>query len=419
MKSITLNNFRCFEKINIDFSDKVNLLVGDNASGKTTIIRALSAALGSFFTGFSDDNTRFAGLNKEDFRVVSAENGLANEKPVCVEFQWLEKTGKLVLNSPKGRTLTGPLRELKLMGAELYKNLFLDGKQVKALPLITSFSTADIHKPRRIGSHLFKKYEHKPSFGYFECFQGDGFMKYWTLRLLALREARTGETEISGVINALKSALGPEGCNIVADIDIRPIQRKVYYHLTDGRSVDSDNLSDGYRRLVSIVMDISFRCMLLNKGMYGINACAMTEGTVLIDEIDLHLHPALQSSVMKGLQRGFPGVQFIITSHAPMIMTGIISNGNNRIIKLGYSSEEGYSARNIDAYGLDASTIIQAVLGVTPRSQEVEDQLATLFGLIDDDEYERAAQKLEQMRDEFSDNLPELSRAGAMLDFLK
>ena len=122
---------------------------------------------------------------------------------------------------------------------------------------------------------------------------------------------------------------------------------------------------------------------------------------------------------MKGLQRGFPGVQFIITSHAPMIMTGIISNGNNRIIKLGYSSEEGYSARNIDAYGLDASTIIQAVLGVTPRSQEVEDQLATLFGLIDDDEYERAAQKLEQMRDEFSDNLPELSRAGAMLDFLK
>lgn len=419
MKSITLNNFRCFEKINIDFSDKVNLLVGDNASGKTTIIRALSAALGSFFTGFSDDNTRFAGLNKEDFRVVSAENGLANEKPVCVEFQWLEKTGKLVLNSPKGRTLTGPLRELKLMGAELYKNLFLDGKQVKALPLITSFLTADIHKPRRIGSHLFKKYEHKPSFGYFECFQGDGFMKYWTLRLLALREARTGETEISGVINALKSALGPEGCNIVADIDIRPIQRKVYYHLTDGRSVDSDNLSDGYRRLVSIVMDISFRCMLLNKGMYGINACAMTEGTVLIDEIDLHLHPALQSSVMKGLQRGFPGVQFIITSHAPMIMTGIISNGNNRIIKLGYSSEEGYSARNIDAYGLDASTIIQAVLGVTPRSQEVEDQLATLFGLIDDDEYERAAQKLEQMRDEFSDNLPELSRAGAMLDFLK
>jgi len=368
MKSITLNNFRCFEKIKLDFSEKVNLLVGDNASGKTTIIRALSAALGSFFTGFSDDNTRFAGLNKEDFRVVSAENGLANEKPVCVEFQWLEKTGKLVLNSPKGRTLTGPLRDLKLVGASLYKDLFLDGKQVKALPLITSFSTADIHKPRRIGSHLFKKYEHKPSFGYFECFQGDGFMKYWTLRLLALREARTGETEISGVVNALKSALGPEGCNIVTDIDIRPIQRKVYYHLTDGRSVDSDNLSDGYRRLVSIVIDISFRCMLLNKGIYGINACAMTEGTVLIDEIDLHLHPALQSSVMKGLQRGFPGVQFIITSHAPMVMTGVISNGNNRIIKLGYTSEEGYSARNIDAYGLDASTIIQAILGVNPRS---------------------------------------------------
>lgn len=418
MKKVILNNYRCYENILLEFSDKANLLIGDNASGKTTIIRAISTALSSFFAGFSDENTRFTGLEKEDFRIVRAEETLVNESPIHVKFEWLGKEGELVLNSAKGRTLQDPLKEIKKLGAEMYKGMFLDGKQIKALPMFTSFSTADIHKPRRFGSDIFKKYEHKPSFGYFECFQGDGFMKYWTLRLLVLREGRTGELEVVGVLNAIKKALGSEGCNIITDIDIRPIQGKIYYILSDNRATDTDSLSDGYRRLINIVLDLAFRCMLLNKGIYGLEACAKTEGTVLIDEIDLHLHPTLQAVVMKGLQHAFPNIQFIITSHAPMIMTGIPMDDKNKIIKLGYDEQEGYSAKEIETYGLDASTIIQTVLGVTPRSQDVENRLKTLFSFIDNDQYDNAIVKLKEMRDQFGNYLPELAKAEVMLNFL-
>lgn len=418
MKNIKIYNYRCFEKLPLEFSDKVNLLIGDNASGKTTIIRAISAALSSFFTGFSDENTRFSGLVKEDFRIIKSDNGLANEEPIKVDFEWLGTTNSLELKSPKGRTLQEPLKPIKGKGKDLFKNLFKEGKQVYSLPLFTSFSTADIHKPRKFGTAIFKKYEHKPSFGYFECLQGDGFMDYWTLRLLALQEGNTGEQEIQGVLNAIISALGKDGCNVIAKAEIRPIIGKVYYHLSDGRLTDTDNLSDGLRRLVNIVLDLSFRCMLLNKGIYGLEACSKTEGTVLIDEIDLHLHPTLQSVVMKGLQHAFPKLQFIITSHAPMIMTGIPIDGDNKIIKLGYNKQEGYSAREIETYGLDASTIIQAILGVTPRSQDVEDRLKTLFSFIDNEQYEGAALKLKEMRKQFGDYLPELAKAEAMLNFL-
>jgi predicted ATP-binding protein involved in virulence len=165
-------------------------------------------------------------------------------------------------------------------------------------------------------------------------------------------------------------------------------------------------------------MDLAFRSMLLNKGIHGEKACAETEGTVLIDEIDLHLHPTLQSVVMKGLQNAFPKLQFIITSHAPMIMTGIPMDNENKIIKLDFSQKAGYTAREIQAFGLDATTIIQAVLGVTPRSQVVEDRLKVLFGYIDSDHYEAAAKKLDEMRKDFGDNLPELAKAEAMLNFL-
>jgi len=418
MKKIILSNYRCFENLSLEFSDKVNLLIGDNASGKTTVIRAVSSALSSFFTGFSDYNTRFIGLDKDDFRIIRAEHSLANEAPINVEFELLGKKVDLKLNSVKGRTLQDPLKEIKASAELLYKDLFKNGKQVRALPLFTNFSTADIHKPRKFGNENFKKYDQKPSFGYFECFQGDGFMKYWTLRLLSLREGKTGELEVEGVLNALKKALGPDGCNIISEVDVRPIQGKVYYILTDGRETDTDNLSDGYRRLINIVLDLGFRCMLLNKGIYGLEASVKTEGTVLIDEIDLHLHPTLQSAVMKGLQLAFPKLQFIITSHAPMIMTGIPMDTANRIIKLVYTKKDGYNAKEIETYGLDASTIIQAVLNVTPRSQDVQDRLKTLFALIDNDQYKNAIEKLEEMRKQFGNYLPELAKAEAMLNFL-
>jgi predicted ATP-binding protein involved in virulence len=418
MESITLDNYRCFEHLHLDFSDKINLLIGDNASGKTTIVRAVSAALSSFLTGFSDQNTKFSGLEKEDFRIIKADGGLANEEPIKVDFTWLGKKASLELKSIKGRTLQDPLKPIKELGKATYKNLFQYNKQVIALPLFTSFSTSDIHKPRKFGRAIFAQYEHKPSFGYFECLQGDGFMDYWTLRLLALQEGQTGELEVTGVLNALKSALGKDGCNILSNVEIRYIQGKVYYYLNDGRLTTTENLSDGLRRLVNIVLDLSFRCMLLNKGIYGLEACSKTTGTVLIDEIDLHLHPTLQSVVMKGLQHAFPNLQFIITSHAPMIMTGIPMDNHNKIIKLTYDEKIGYKAKEIEAYGLDASTIIQSVLDVVPRSPQVEEKLKTLFDLLDSDEYEEATVVLNKMQEEFGDKLPELAKAESMLNFL-
>ena len=418
MKKITLHNFRCFENLSLEFSGKMNLLIGDNASGKTTIIRAVRTALSSYFTGFSDGNTRFSGLSKDDFRIIKTETGIANEEPIHIDFEWFDTSNSLQLKSPKSQTLQIPLKQIKALGSHTYKFLYVNNKQLLPLPLITSFSTADIHKPRRFGTSVFKQYEHKPSFGYFECLHGDGFMDYWTLRLLALQEGNTGKLEIEGVLNAIASALGSDGCNVISKAEIRPIQGKVYYYLTDGRVIDTDNLSDGLRRIVNIVLDISFRCMLLNKGIYGSDSCTKTAGTVLIDEIDLHLHPSLQSVVMKGLQFAFPKLQFIITSHAPMIMTGIPMDDDNKIIKLSYDSKDGYTAHEIQTYGMDASTIIEAVLGVIPRSALVDAKLNKLFDLIDNEDYEPATEKLREMKQQFGDNLPDLSKADAMLNFL-
>lgn len=418
MENIELVNYRCFTHLTLSFKKRVNLLIGDNSSGKSTLIQALSSVMNSFFSGYSDKNTRFSGLSKDDFTVTETETGLANDLPIFIQFRFLGVNAALELHSTKGRTLQKPLEPIAQLGKELYQNLFDENKtQVRSLPLIASFSTADIHANRKIAMTPFKEYEHKPSFGYFECLQGNGFFDYWTKRLLILQEANKGTLEIEGVKQAILNALGKDGCNIIQDVAIRHNQGKVYYIFIDQREIETDKLSDGYRRLVNIVMDVAFRCMLLNKGIFGKEACQKTEGTVLIDEIDLHLHPTLQALVMKGLQNAFPNLQFIITTHAPMVMTGIPQDESNIIYKLDFTKEEGYTAKPMELYGMDASTIIEVGLDTIPRSKEVDDKLKRLFDYIDADDYKKASEYLITLRKEVNENLPDLAKAEAMLNF--
>lgn len=418
MEKVQLINYRCFKQLDLKFKDQVNLIIGDNSSGKSTIIQALKSVVNSFFIGFSDENTLFTGLSKNDFTVTENEFGITNEKPIRVDFTFMELDASLQLNSKKSRTLQKPLEPIYNHAKTHYLMLFdEDDKQHIALPVFGSFSTKDIHITRGISSKKFTTYAQKPSFGYYECLQGDGFLNLWTKRLLVLKEAKRGQLEIEGVTAAILDALGPKGCDIFKAVSIRPNQGEVYFIFKDNREVNVDGLSDGYRRLVNIIMDVAFRCMILNQGFFGNQACYESKGTVLIDEIDLHLHPSLQALVIKGFKNAFPLIQLIATTHAPLVMSGVPDDENNLVYKLSYSKKEDYTATEADLYGLDVSTIMKVALRTVPRDKEVDIKLEELFDSIDNNEYQRAEIILNKMREDFGDRLPELSKAETMLNF--
>ena len=430
MKRIRVENFRCYEDLTVNFKSGVNLLIGDNASGKTTVLQACRYVLSAFFSGYSDENTRLESPVDDDFSVRIADGVILPERPVRISFlpnamQYaaLPAGNALVRPGMGGREYVVQKNSKKnsrslLRGLEGFRNyarLLVDAVD-KPLPLFASFSTEDIHSTRRLDAARFKTYLQKASFGYYECLNGDGFFPYWLKRLLVLQEGQKNLHEIATVRTAVSEALGTEGCGIIQDMNIRPNQGKVYYIFSDGREVDAEHLSDGYRRLVNIVTDVAFRCALLNGRLYGADAASNTYGTVLIDEIDMHLHPTLQANVLKGLRRAFPKLQFIVTSHAPMVMTSVKNDDHNVVYRLSYERGQ-YSVQESDTYGMDASTITDAVLKQTPRDREVEDQLKKLFGYIDSGSDEEAQALLKEMRNRFGDRLPELAEAEAMLNF--
>ena len=350
MKRIRVENFRCYEDLTVNFKSGVNLLIGDNASGKTTVLQACRYVLSAFFSGYSDENTRLESPVDDDFSVRIADGVILPERPVRISFlpnamQYaaVPAGNALVRPGMEGREYVVQKNSKKnsrslLRGLEGFRNyarLLVDAVD-KPLPLFASFSTEDIHSTRRLDAARFKTYLQKASFGYYECLNGDGFFPYWLKRLLVLQEGQKNLHEIATVRTAVSEALGTEGCGIIQDMNIRPNQGKVYYIFSDSREVDAEHLSDGYRRLVNIVTDVAFRCALLNGRLYGADAASNTYGTVLIDEIDMHLHPTLQANVLKGLRRAFPKLQFIVTSHAPMVMTSVKNDDHNVVYRLSY-----------------------------------------------------------------------------------
>ena len=420
MQNISIKNFRCYENLQLDFCKGINLIIGDNASGKTSFLQACKYALAAFFAGFSDENTKWIAPTKEDFRIVyDNDNNVLNEEEINITFcqgnifENSDGEFSIIKRSKKNsRALTSGIAAYKNNSATLFKNY---AQENKPLPLFANFTTEDIHSKRKLSKRQFLSYKTKPSFGYIECLECNGLMDYWQKRLLVLKEVGQ-DSDVEIVCAAVEKALGASGCGFVGRMYVRPIRKGIFYQLLDGREIESNFLSDGYKRLVNIVTDIAFRCVLLNKRIYGAECIGKTQGTVLIDEIDMHLHPMLQSKVLKGLQDTFQNLQFIVTTHAPMVMTGVVSDKKNSVFKLSYT-DGCYNVAKVRTYGMDASKIIELILGVTPRDIGVEKELKLLFGYIDSNETEKASSKLETLKKRFGDSLPELVQAQAMLDF--
>ena len=396
---IHAQNYRCFRELNVSFKPGINLFIGDNASGKTTILELGQTVCSSFLSGYHDENCIFKGLNKNAISDFSVGETIETAKPIDVEFTLFGVDGSMSLTPGEGnRTTKKGLNSIRAYGRKLYNETDLNDSTSEGLPVLVAFSTGDIHLKGSPDKTNYTKYLQRASFGYRDCFSQFGLLDYWVLRFLALEEAKKCPEELASVRKSILLALGADGMDIIKDIAIRLYSGGLYLIFKDGRETAVRNLSDGYRRLLDIVLDIAFRCALLNKRIFGEDSGQKTSGVVFIDEIDLHLHPALQSKIFKGLQNAFPNIQFIATTHAPLVISGIPNTENNQVLKLKYSEEEGYTQQLVSGYGQDASAIMSDILNAPTMDTEIQSTIANINSLIDNQRLKEASAALEALR---------------------
>lgn len=453
MRDITIRNFRCYSYKQISFRRGINLLIGDNSVGKTSLLRACNLVINSFFSGFSDENTSWKSADDDDFREIKTDEVQTNEQPIIISFHFdeydcppivlsdgsivsLEAKQSIEDNSGKpdlliekkskknARNLVTGLKPLKNYASLLQKNSHIIDNdkpiQLNALPLFAYFTTEDIHTIRKFDKEKknFKKYPQKPSFGYFESFDCKGLLDCWLKRLLVLKEANKGETEIECVEQAIAEALGQKGCNIIADMKIMPNDGQIYFELGDKREVRSDLLSDGYRRLVSIVVDIAMRSALLNKVRFGKEAYKHTHGTVIIDEIDEHLHPELQVRVLKALHDTFPKLQFIVSTHSPLVISSVENSENNAVFRLEFK-DGVYSHVELSTYGIDANSILEGNMETIVRPIDIDNKIKNIRALLADKKITEAKTELSELETKTNSQQTDLTQLRAIINRLE
>ena len=322
IEKATIRNFKGINELTLTLNEQLNVFIGDNGSGKTAVLEALLTAAGSLFIGVRDVSTKAISNNEISYRheeyqfpVEIIAEGVVNNSRI----QWSRER-----NSRKGSTTTKNANEISAIGRELDAAI-REGLQVK-LPLISYFSTGrlfliaqdrklkdkSLEKGKEIGSRLR---------GYREAFDAKSNFKRFTewFRLKEMSQIQRGEKDVllELVKGSIISTL-PNCKKVYFDFD-PDTNRGLTVELGDGRILPFNYLSDGIRSFFAMIADIAHRCVLLNPFL-GENALKETEGIVLIDELDLHLHPAWQKIVISSLLRTFPKIQFITTTHSPFVI---------------------------------------------------------------------------------------------------
>ncbi|MEH2439286.1 AAA family ATPase [Nostoc sp.] len=176
-----------------------------------------------------------------------------------------------------------------------------------------------------------------------------------------------------------------------------------------GQEFIINQLSDGEKCLLAMVGDLARRLAIANPSLPD---PLQGSGVVLIDEIELHLHPKWQREIIPALTRTFPNCQFIVTTHSPQVISQVKPEG----IYILEKTDEGVVAKRPESsFGRDSNRILEDLMGVPSRPQEIKDRLHELFRLIDEGNLDGARQLSQEIADIIGQDEPELVKASVSI----
>ena len=409
IKRITLNNFKGFEHKEFSFSDRFNLLLGNNGSGKTAVLDALALILSSIFIGFDETEKRHQ-INDEDVRQVSNTYGdevrMEPNYPVSIEAQGIAMEYPVHwIKRRSGSQSQSDDVDWDLTAITAGFNPHVRKGNPVILPMIAYYGTG------RLWLNLEEaKVEPIPPVSrlhaYKDCLDPRSNEKE-LIRWMKEQELTNIQKNIkSKLYEAVKKAITDciEDCKEIW-YDVR--HDSIMLKLNDGHCLPAYLCSDGYRNMIAMVADIAYRMAVLNPNL-DTAVTQKTPGVILIDEIDLHLHPNWQRRVVNDLKRAFPCVQFIVTSHSPFIVQSL--KGPEELINL---NPEMQSFENMDMSIEDIAEDIMDV-PIPQKSKRYNDMMKTAeqyYNLLeegksaqDDEELKRIKNQLDELSIPFSDD---------------
>ena len=387
LDKLELENFRCFSKIEIKFHEKLTVIVARNGGGKTTVLDAACFGWQFFLQGIELEPKSAKTIRDADVRRTRSQDGaMVPMKPVSLSGRSFIADESVEWNVDKGQTSakntsSRAAKDMREAGRVLriatqdYAEQKSPSPPPPTLPAIGYYGTGRLWAAQKITMSRRKKVkaDNSPISGYDQCLSPSShfaIFEVWFERYS--REAqqermsekhsphRPGD-KLKAVVNAVDALLKPVGWHSLAfDFTDETI---VAEHPIHGR-LPVSTLSDGIRVIIGLVGDIAHRCVRLNPH-FGADAAKLTPGVIMIDEVDMHLHPEWQQLILGALTDAFPHIQFIITTHSPQVLTTV----KRESIRVLAQDEDGnWSAAMPDeeTKGVESATVLASVMGVDP-----------------------------------------------------
>ncbi len=415
IKTLKLDDVRAIHMAELHFQPGFNVIAGINGVGKTTILDALAVCcsavarhthhLRRYGTYFRDGDIRLGAgaLQAEcEFECRSAEFGFAvlrfrDVNPAHEMEEWSRE------DSIKGDNPT--IEEFRgEIPAEDGSGTLRDG--LLTVLYSTSRSLASERAPYQSSAAGTVAAAFAGAFSVRRGLELGEFAA-WMRVQLALGSARA---EAQGMLAALESAVGrflPGYCNL------RPAQDGQRQSLLidhDGQSLPVSWLSDGERGALALVLDLTRRLAQANPEL--VDPAAEVEAVVLIDELELHLHPTWQRQIVHDLSETFPRCQFIATTHSPQVL-GEVDHDRIQIMADG----EVYSPTH--SFGVDSSRVLEEVMDAHARNAEIQALLQRISHRVAEDRFDDARGLLKQMEGKVGESDPEVTRVRTLLEFLE
>lgn len=424
LTSIHLQNYRAHKDLPVGFPADFNVVAGINGSGKTSLLKGVAEALSGLLHGIPNIPSPLLGEPACAHVITSNVEGRYRFEP---QFPVVIKAAGYLLGSDfnttviKASDVTHATREGRSPVRDLIAGIGSGEQSQRQIVLpVVAFYRANrqwLAEPSQVMRAAMEKSSRYDAYqSWWDAALNVSALQHWVIGKCLERYQLSSETgklfhevdddELALVNMALSAAI-----ENIGDLRYDMQQKSLLVSWRQGedgsqRSISFDHLSDGQRAVICLVVDIARRICLLNPQL-GKEVIHQTPGVVLIDELDVHLHPRWQRRIVSGLKAAFPTVQFIATSHSPQILGELQPE---EIILL----REGGTSQPQVSYGLDSSQVLEEIMGASSRNLEVEENLTRLFMEIESDRLSEAKHLLDELRHQ-APQIPELGRAEALI----